>query len=103
MDEVKDWTFMDGGGAFNRMIKMVNGKPDLLLVRIPESVNPKPVGFTGGWVEFSNRSLSTDEKKSLNGRRSSGLAPDKYAKKSASAQTKINRMLQSASIPQITW
>ncbi len=103
MDEVKDWTFTDGGGPFNRKIKMINGKPDTLLVRVPDGAGAKPVGFTGGWIRFGTRTFSRDELKSLNGKRSAGLSDAKYATKSNSAKTKINTLLQSAGIPQITW
>lgn len=103
MDEVKDWAFTDGGGPFNRKIKMVVGKPEILLVRIRDGVGEKPVGFTGGWLQYGTGSFTRDELKSLNGRRLSGLSEAKFTSKSGSAKTKINTLLQSAGIPQITW
>lgn len=96
MDDVKSWTFTEGGGAFNSAVRFVDQDPNAVLLRLPgDYVGPKPHGFGSGLVIFKKDDFKKDEYSCLRGRRNkpAGWSDEKYAAKAPAAMARVNSLL----------
>ncbi len=95
MEEVKSWTFVDGGGKFNSIIKTVTGDQNTVLIRLPPNyTGQKPIGFESGFIIFNKNDFSKDEFKALQGARNNPQwTREKYNTKAEGALAKVNKLL----------